>query len=143
MKEIFLPAIKARLSFKEIDSWIDGDSFDPRTWKLKPGAPKKIVDIFPAYIDFGINTGEGEKAHEDSKIDYSDASTLFVYVWQLARDARSLVDAGIASNVDRSYVGKLEGHAKQLEELRDSIHDALLTKEDRANGAVARLESNQ
>lgn len=144
MYEIFLKGNEAGLTGKDIEAWlVNVDNFDPRTWKLKPGAPKKIVDIFPAYIDFSVTTGDGEKIHGDSKIDYSDSSTFFVYIWQLARDARNLVDVGIASNLNRDYVKKVEEQAKALEQLRDHVHDSLLTEEDRANGAVPRLESNQ
>jgi hypothetical protein len=143
MREIFKKGMEAGLSFPEIDAWINHPTFDPRTWTLKPGAPKNIVDIFPDYIDFSLNTGQGEKDHADEQIDYSDASTLFVYVWQLARDARRLVDLGVTSNVNRDYVSKLDEQVKALEELRDHIHDSLLSEEDRANGAVPRLESSQ
>jgi hypothetical protein len=148
MKEIFRPGMDAGLSFKEIDSWINGDSFNPRAWTLKTGAPKVIVDLFPDYVDWSLRTGqdwsrkpgEEKQPYSESETDYTNASTLFVFVWQLARQARSLVDAGIASNIDRNYVDRIVAHAKDLEHLNNQIHDSLLTEQDKANGAVSRQD---
>ena len=49
---IFMPAIEAGLSHKEITAWLNRPDHDPKTWTLKPGAPKVIVDIFPKYVEF-------------------------------------------------------------------------------------------
>jgi hypothetical protein len=141
MIEIFLKGRKAGISDKEIEEWLTNtENFDPRTWTLKPGAPKKIVDLFPDYVDYCLTTGQDKEEFPESIVDYSNPSTLLVSVWQLARDARILVDVGIAANVIRNYVDKLEAHARELESLRDKIHDALLTDNDKANGAVPRSE---
>src|ERR1700728_4555951 len=109
MFEVFLKGREAGLSDKEIEEWLTNtDNFDPRTWTLKPGAPKEIVDLFPDYVDFCLTTGQAKGEFPDSIIDYSNPSTLFVSVWQRARDARALADVGVAKGIDTAYVERIE-----------------------------------
>jgi hypothetical protein len=60
MKKIFLAGQKAGLTYAEIDAWIEMPSSDSRTWQLKDGAPKNIIDIFPEYVEFFMNPENDE-----------------------------------------------------------------------------------
>ncbi|HYI61512.1 MAG TPA: hypothetical protein VEW93_06875 [Acidimicrobiales bacterium] len=54
----------------------------------------------------------------------------------LARESRSLIDLGVARNLDRAYVESWMRLADELEHVRDDLHNAQLTKDDIVNGAV-------
>ena len=56
---------------------------------------------------------------------------------ELVRNARDLSAA--AMPIDTVLAGNIESHTKELELLRDQLHDAMLTDEDKATGAVSRL----
>lgn len=137
---VFLPAIEAGVSHHEIAAWLSWPDNDPLTWTLKPGAPRKIVDIFPEYVDFMLGPDRNSARMESdsaapAEVDYANSSILFVRVWQLARNAHRLLDEAAAADLDKPLVAQLDDHAKDLARLRDQIRDALLDVDDRDAGA--------
>jgi hypothetical protein len=141
VKEIFLKGQQAGLSLDDIDEWIRKPFFDPRSWVLVQGAPRAVVEIFPEYVGFMARPGSDMDEPGSVVIDVADPSIQFVRLWELAGRARSLVDVGNARNVDRDYVEHIGSLAEELELLRDQIRDALLTDQDRADGAAPRAPS--
>ena len=135
-----------RISSEDMVAWINTTGNDVRSWTLKPGAPERIVDAFPELVEAMLEpdslpaeTPKFDGAMPDT-VDMANPSTLFVRIWQLARDARNQYDEAVAIGLDKPLDARLEAHAKELELLRDQIHNALLTDEDKANGASPRSE---
>ncbi len=125
-------------------AWINMPYDDIRSWTLKPGAPERVVDAFPELVEAMLDpdslpaeTPKFDDTMPDT-VDMSNPSTLFVRVWLLAREARRHFDEAVAIGLDKQIAERLEAHARDLELLRDQIHDALLTDEDKANGAIPR-----
>ena len=133
-----------QISSQDISMWVNRTDHDVRTWKLRAGAPKHMVDAFPEYIQAMLTPDSlpAETPKYDAtmpkEVDMSNPSILMVRTWQLARDARRLFDEVLAIDLDNPLALRLEAHAQELELLHNQIHDALLTDEDRANGAINR-----
>lgn len=138
------------ISKEDVDRWVNRPTRDARTWTLKPGAPRNIVDAFPELIDYFVTPDfqPSETARYDADdvrglVNMADPSVLMVRLWQLARDTRTLVEVAPLYTADRGLVGKIEELVKEIEGLRDQIHDALLTDEDKANGSVPRAQRRE
>lgn len=52
MKRIFLKGHEAGLSLTEISQWVNQPNMDPQTWSLKDGAPAKVAEIYPDFVEF-------------------------------------------------------------------------------------------
>lgn len=146
-----LPSImrspKHLISTDDFVTWINKPNDDTRTWTLKPGAPRHVVDAFPEIVAISlvpdVRPSKARRFDEDmpSSVDMANPSTLFVRIWQLAGNAGNLRDEAIAIGLDKPLASHLAAHAEELELLRDQVHDALLTGDDRTNGPISRVQN--
>lgn len=70
--------------------------------------------------------------------DTGGSSGTFVRLAQAAQQAKTLCDEAVATGANPQLAQHLREHAVALKDLRDRLHDELLTEEDIGNGAIPR-----